>query len=105
MQESIKPTITTVDPTDSHESTISRKSNFGDLLISKDEIVELFLEGNNRDFLRLTNSSPVRAIHSPIHGKPAHILREVIPIVKDFTGSKAPTCWHKYSLNEVINDN
>jgi hypothetical protein len=84
MQESIEASITTVNPKDSHEATISRKSNFGDLLISKDEIVELFLEGNNRDFLRLTNSSPLRAIHSPIHDKPAYILREVIPIVKNF---------------------
>jgi hypothetical protein len=84
MQESIQPFTPTADPTDNHNSTISRKSNFGDLLISKDEIVELFLEGNNRDFLRLTNNSPIRAIHSPIHGKPAYILREVIPIVKNF---------------------
>ena len=83
MQESIQPFTPTADPTDNHKSTISRKSNFGDLLISKDEIVELFLEGNNRDFLRLTNSSPIRAIHSPVHRKPACILREFVPIVKD----------------------
>ena len=41
MQESIEASITTVNPKDSHEATISRKSNFGDLLISKDEILEL----------------------------------------------------------------
>ena len=84
MLENIKPLTPTADQTDNHKSTISRKSNFGDLLISKDESVELFFEGNNRDFLRLTNNSPIRAIHSPIHGKPAYILREVIPIVKKF---------------------
>ena len=83
MQESIEDSITTVNPKDSHEATISRKSNFGDLLISKDEIVELFLEGDKRDFLRLTNSSPIRAIHSPVHSKPACILREFVQIVKD----------------------
>jgi hypothetical protein len=84
MQESVQHIIPTGDLLDSHKATISRKSNFGDLLISKDEIVELFFEGNNRDFLRITNNSPIRAIHSPIHGKPAYILREVIPIVKNF---------------------
>jgi hypothetical protein len=83
MQESIQPFTPTADPTDNHKSTISRKSNFGDLLISKDEIVELFLEGDKRDFLRLTNSSPIRAIHSPVHSKPTCILREFVPIAKD----------------------
>ena len=83
MQESVQHIIPTGDLLDSHKATISRKSNFGDLLISKDEIVELFLEGDKRDFLRLTNSSPIRAIHSPVHSKPACILREFVPIVKD----------------------
>jgi hypothetical protein len=84
MQGSVQHIIPKGDLSDCHESTILRKSNSEDLLISKDEIVELFLEGNNRDFLRPTNNSPIRAIHSPIHGKPAYILREVIPIVKKF---------------------
>ena len=83
MQESVQHIIPTGDLLDSHKATISRKSNFGDLLISKDEIVELFLEGDKRDFLRLTNSSPIRAIHSPVHSKPTCILREFVPIAKD----------------------
>ena len=83
MQESVQHIIPTGDLLENHKSTISRKSNFGDLLVSKDEIVELFLEGDKRDFLRLTNSSPIRAIHSPVHSKPTCILREFVPIVKD----------------------
>lgn len=83
MQENIQPT-TTGDPTVSHESAISRKSNFGDLLVSRDEVVELFLDGRKRDFLDLTNKYPIRPIDSPIHGESAYILREIIQIVKRF---------------------
>ena len=75
MQESVQHIIPTGDLSDSLKATISRKSNFGDLLISKDEIVELFLEGNNRDFLRLTNSYPILVIHSPVHDKSAYIFK------------------------------
>jgi hypothetical protein len=43
MQESVQHIIPTGDLLENHKSTISRKSNFGDLLVSKDEIVELVL--------------------------------------------------------------
>ena len=84
MQESVQHFIPTADSLDSHKSTLSRKSNFGDLLVSRDEIVELFLDGSDRDFLRLTNKYPIRPIDSPIHGESTYILREIIPIVKKF---------------------
>jgi hypothetical protein len=64
MQESVQHIIPTGDLLDSHKATISRKSNFGDLLISKDEIVELFLEGNNRDFLD-SQTTPLSAQFIP----------------------------------------
>jgi hypothetical protein len=84
MQKSVQHFTTTGDLLDSNKSTISRKSNFGDLLVSKDEVVEVFLDGRKRDFLDLTNKYPIRPIDSSIHGKPAYILREIIPILKKF---------------------
>ena len=84
MQESAQHYTPTEDFSNSHKSTISRKSDFGYLLVSRDEIVELFLDGSDRDFLRLTNKYPIRPIDSPIHGESTYILREIIPIVKKF---------------------
>ena len=84
MQENIQHIIPTVDLLDSNKSTISRKSNFGDLLVSRDEVVELFLDGRKCDFLDLTNKYPIRPVDSPIHGESTYILREIIPIVKKF---------------------
>lgn len=84
MQENVQHIIPTGDLLDSNKSTISRKSNFGDLLVSRDEVVELFLDGRKCDFLDLTNKYPIRPIDSPIHGESAYILREIIPIVKKF---------------------
>ena len=84
MQENVQHIIPTGDLLDSNKSTISRKSNFGDVLVSRDEVVELFLDGRNHDFLDLTNKYPIRPIDSPIHGESAYILREIIPIVKKF---------------------
>ena len=55
MQENVQHIIPTGDLLDSNKSTISRKSNFGDLLVSRDEVVELFLDGRKCDFLDLTN--------------------------------------------------
>ena len=84
MQESVLHIIPTEDLLDSNKSTISGKYNFADLLVWRDEIIELFLNGRNRDFLRLTNKYPSRPIDSPIYGESAFILGEIIPIVKKF---------------------
>jgi len=84
MQENVQHVIPTGDLLDSNKSTISRKSDFGDLLVSRDEIVEFFLDGRKCDFLRLTNRYPIRPIDSPIHGESTYILREIIPFLKKF---------------------
>ena len=53
MQENVQHVIPTGDLLDSNKSTISRKSDFGDLLVSRDEIVEIFPTVKNVTFLDL----------------------------------------------------
>ena len=53
MQENVQHIIPTGDLLDSNKSTISRKSDFGDLLVSRDEIVEIFPTVKNVTFLDL----------------------------------------------------
>jgi len=53
MQENVQHIIPTGELLDSNKSTISRKSDFGDLLVSRDEIVEIFPTVKNVTFLDL----------------------------------------------------
>ena len=73
MQENVQHIIPTGDLLDSNKSTISRKSNFGDLLVFEDRLLNFFSTVEKCDFLDLTNKYPIRPIDSPIHGVNPHI--------------------------------
>lgn len=84
MQESAQHYTPTEDFSNSHKSTISRKSDFGDLLVTKEEILEFFLNGDHQVFHTIVKNHSIHPIDSPLHHSHAYIVREIIPVIQNF---------------------
>ena len=63
-------------------STKSRKSNIGDMFITKDEIIDVFLDGKRNLFHKYLNQTTLLPVKSTLSNSDAYILREVIPVIR-----------------------
>ena len=69
---------------DSCKTSITRKSDIGDLLITKEEILEFFLNGDHQVFHTIVKNHSIHPIDSPLHHSPAYVVREIIPVIQNF---------------------